>query len=318
MIVALSRFSVNNADQSEARAAFESRPYGVESAPGFLGLEVFQSGPTFYVLTRWSDESAFRSWHDGPGPAHGAAQTWIAAGLKLDPAQTELCVATRLDAATSAGAEGNLLSDGLIPLGRMIRESSSIHILILDAAGRITYASRAFGKAVGQDPMGMALGALLTAGSAEALRCRMASASTERFLLQLEPRQEERQSLQAFLQPHGAGHIVVAEPPWDDHRAVQEHLLALNSELSVLSRENARQAIALEAAHRQLRDAHWHLKKMSDVLPMCMSCRSVRTEDGQWEDVSSFLVKHSDFISHGYCTRCAEKLEAELVLPAKG
>ena len=52
MIVALSRFSVNNADQSEARAAFESRPHGIESAPSFLGLEVFQSGPTFYVLTR--------------------------------------------------------------------------------------------------------------------------------------------------------------------------------------------------------------------------------------------------------------------------
>lgn len=316
MIVALSRFSVNSGDESKTRAAFESRPHGVDSAPGFLGLEVFQSGPTFYLITRWSDEIAFRSWHDGS--AHSAAQTLIPSGLKLDPAQIELCVATRLDTATSAGTDGNLLSDGLIPLGRMIRESSFIHILILDAVGRITYASPAFGRAVGQDPMGVALGSLLTAGSAEELQCRMASASTERFLLQLEPRQEERQSLQAFLQPHGAGHIVVAEPPWDDHRSVEEHLLALNSELAVLSRENARQAIALEAANRQLRDAHWHLKKMSDVLPMCMSCRSVRTEDGQWEEVSSFLVKHSDFISHGYCTRCAEKLEAELVMPAKG
>lgn len=99
MVVAISTFSVRNGKEGEVRAAFEDRPRLVESAPGFLGLEVFQSGPTFLLFTRWADEPSFRAWHRSP--EHHRSHAMMPPGLKLDPAKTRLFVGERIDLATS-------------------------------------------------------------------------------------------------------------------------------------------------------------------------------------------------------------------------
>ena len=99
MIAAISIFAVRNGAEAEVRAAFERRPRLVESAPGFLGLEVFQSGPTFVLFTRWKDEASFRAWHGSP--EHHRSHAAMPSGLKLDPAQTRLVVGERIDGATT-------------------------------------------------------------------------------------------------------------------------------------------------------------------------------------------------------------------------
>ncbi len=74
----------------------------------------------------------------------------------------------------------------------------------------------------------------------------------------------------------------------------------------------------LKAAYEQLDKSFWHLKKIQEVLPICMECGKVKTADSSWEDVVSFLRKNSLFLSHGYCPACAEKLLSQLNMTRGG
>ena len=93
MIVALSRFKVANGMEDSVARAFLNRPWLVERAEGFLGLEVFtdsKDASVFFLSTRWTTESAFRQWHTSE--AHHASHLGIPKGLKLDAAFTQLVV----------------------------------------------------------------------------------------------------------------------------------------------------------------------------------------------------------------------------------
>ena len=310
MIAAISRFAVKNGKEAEVRRAFENRPREVETVPGFLGLEVFQDGATFILLTRWCDERSFREWH--ASAAHHQSHAMMPTGLKLDPSMTQLLVGARIDGATSEGPEGDLVNDLSVPLARLLREGASVQVAVVDGEGHIVRANGAFARAVGADPRGQSLDGLLTPASREALAVELAQQVSTSILLQLVPTTGDRSTLRAFVQRLSAGFMVVGEPPWDEHRALEARLVALNAELAVLSREHVRQARLLEKANRELHDSHWHLKKIAEVLPMCMSCRAVKTGEQSWEDVSTFLARSSDFLSHGYCARCAAMVEADL------
>ena len=54
----------------------------------------------------------------------------------------------------------------------------------------------------------------------------------------------------------------------------------------------------------QLRLSHWHLRKLGEVLPICVECGKVKTSESSWDEVVDFLKKNSDFLSHGYCPAC--------------
>ena len=64
----------------------------------------------------------------------------------------------------------------------------------------------------------------------------------------------------------------------------------------------------LKTAYDQLNTSFWHLRKIQEILPICMACGKVKTTDSGWEDVVSFLKKNSMFLSHGYCPECADKM----------
>ena len=81
-------------------------------------------------------------------------------------------------------------------------------------------------------------------------------------------------------------------------------LIELQGELAVAAREQARQARTLAEAKRDLEESHWHLEKISEVLPICLRCRRIKT-GGRWEAFTDYLLEHSDFLSHGYCPSCA-------------
>lgn len=73
---------------------------------------------------------------------------------------------------------------------------------------------------------------------------------------------------------------------------------------STIEREN----LTLKVAYEQLDSSFWHLRKIQEVLPICMGCGKVKTADASWEDVVSFLKNNSMFLSHGYCPDCEKKL----------
>jgi response regulator RpfG family c-di-GMP phosphodiesterase len=78
----------------------------------------------------------------------------------------------------------------------------------------------------------------------------------------------------------------------------------LQGKQSTIQRENK----TLKAAYDKLDKSFWHLRKIQEVLPICLACGKVKTTDSSWEDVVSFLQKNSMFLSHGYCPECAEKV----------
>jgi response regulator RpfG family c-di-GMP phosphodiesterase len=65
---------------------------------------------------------------------------------------------------------------------------------------------------------------------------------------------------------------------------------------------------ALKAAYDQLDKSFWHLRKIHEVLPICMNCGKVKTAESSWEDVVNFLKTNSKFLSHGYCPECLQTM----------
>jgi len=65
----------------------------------------------------------------------------------------------------------------------------------------------------------------------------------------------------------------------------------------------------IKEAYEQLQNSFWHLRKIQEVLPICMGCGKVKTNESSWEDVVLYLKNNALFLSHGYCPECAEKVK---------
>lgn len=65
----------------------------------------------------------------------------------------------------------------------------------------------------------------------------------------------------------------------------------------------------------ELKNALSQVKVLSGLLPVCASCKKIRNDKGQWEQMEVYIRERSDAtFTHGYCPECTEKLRAELYL----
>lgn len=124
-----------------------------------------------------------------------------------------------------------------------------------------------------------------------------------------------RRTLAAWIAVQSDGMFIIGEPDIQRDSPLEAELLAVNSEFATLLRENERKTKALEAARRkleeaakELQDSYWHIRKIHEVLPICMGCGKVKTETSKWEDVVAFLKNHTRFLSHGYCPPCGQEV----------
>ena len=62
------------------------------------------------------------------------------------------------------------------------------------------------------------------------------------------------------------------------------------------------------------------LAELRSLLPICCICKKIRTEEGKWEGVDSYLKKHSPdlSLSHGICPECAVREYPELAVRKSG
>jgi heme-degrading monooxygenase HmoA len=89
--VVISKFRVRNGMANEVADAFRKRPHLVDDAPGFLELQVLSPSDDeseFWLVTRWTDEDSFRTWHRSH--EYRESHAGIPKGLKLDPTATEV------------------------------------------------------------------------------------------------------------------------------------------------------------------------------------------------------------------------------------
>jgi len=65
---------------------------------------------------------------------------------------------------------------------------------------------------------------------------------------------------------------------------------------------------------RELQEALDNVKTLSGLLPICAKCKNIRTDDGYWMQVESYLRDYSGLnFTHSTCPECVKKLYPELL-----
>ncbi len=69
----------------------------------------------------------------------------------------------------------------------------------------------------------------------------------------------------------------------------------------------------LEKTTARLQEALDNIKTLEGLLPMCANCKSIRDNDGYWQQVEVYISDHSEAkLSHSICPDCATKLYPDL------
>jgi hypothetical protein len=54
------------------------------------------------------------------------------------------------------------------------------------------------------------------------------------------------------------------------------------------------------------------LQELRKLIPICASCKMIRSEEGEWEQIESYLHRNSTAaLTHGLCPECARGLMRE-------
>ncbi len=78
--------------------------------------------------------------------------------------------------------------------------------------------------------------------------------------------------------------------------------------------EDQREALIVE-----LQEALAKIKSLKGLLPICSSCKKIRTDKGSWEQIEVYIRDRSEAdFSHSICPECAERLYPEHKLHDKG
>ena len=73
--------------------------------------------------------------------------------------------------------------------------------------------------------------------------------------------------------------------------------------------ERQRAKEELERLVRDLMDALDKVKTLRGLLPICASCKKIRSDEGYWRDIETYIQEHSEAsFTHGFCPACAQKL----------
>ena len=65
---------------------------------------------------------------------------------------------------------------------------------------------------------------------------------------------------------------------------------------------------ALAARVRELQEAQAHIKNLQGILPICMHCHKIRTDQRSWEQLEAYISQHSEAqFSHSICPKCMRK-----------
>jgi hypothetical protein len=63
---------------------------------------------------------------------------------------------------------------------------------------------------------------------------------------------------------------------------------------------------------RELQAAMGNVKILTGLLPICVSCKRIRNDQGYWDQVETYISKHSEArFSHGTCPECTRRLYPE-------
>lgn len=101
--------------------------------------------------------------------------------------------------------------------------------------------------------------------------------------------------------------------------ALEDRLNSAHEKLANLQRLLARKDSRLKQVIADLRVAQAGLYNLQNLLPICSSCKKIRSELGDWQQVESYFIEHAGVkFTHSICPECSHKLYPGLGLHNKG
>lgn len=63
----------------------------------------------------------------------------------------------------------------------------------------------------------------------------------------------------------------------------------------------------LRRVSAELAEAATNIKHLAGMLPICCACKQIRNDEGYWQQVETYISKHTDAtFTHSYCPKCAK------------
>ena len=83
----------------------------------------------------------------------------------------------------------------------------------------------------------------------------------------------------------------------------------VNARLRTDVDERSRMVQERDRLLHELQAAMTNVKTLTGLLPMCVSCKRIRNDQGYWDQVETYITKRSDAkFSHGTCPECARRM----------
>ena len=106
------------------------------------------------------------------------------------------------------------------------------------------------------------------------------------------------------------GHLLKIVSFYLIYRAIIE--IGMREPYLVMFRNLKRSETDLRREKRKLEAALAQIKTLSGLIPICANCKNIRDDQGYWNQLESYIQKHSDAtFSHGICPECVAKLYPE-------
>jgi hypothetical protein len=193
---------------------------------------------------------------------------------------------------------------------RALGDSGDVVAFRLDASARITEWNRGFQKALDltSDPSGQPLERFLDSGAPGPVTFPREG---DDAAIRLHFRSEDG-TLSTFngrARGVAQGHIVAGARWLITHSDVLQKMTSLENQLLQVNRE-------LQSKVRELEEARETVRTLSDLLPICSSCKKIRDDQGYWSAIETYITNHSQILfSHGICPDCMRRLYPEFAPP---
>ena len=179
-------------------------------------------------------------------------------------------------------------------------DNAPVGYVILDSAGIIKQINSTFAHLLQNTAInkkGLAFAALMTQKDAAVFRARFTALFNNPSGKQIEADIVTGNGRVCHVQMAAASHIEKQENDGPD----KTELLLMITDVTELKK-----------TRQKLEKALANVKQLSGLLPICSHCKKIRDDQGYWNQIESYLDKHSDAkFSHGICQECLKKHYAE-------
>lgn len=259
MVTVISRFRVRNGFEDQVRAAFLAQPRLVENQADFCGLEVLTDASdrsVFLLITRWTSEAAFRSWHGSE--AHDPSREFIPEGFKLDASFTQIVVGNRVEDPQGVVNLNDAIEGQTVALSRWLLESDTIFALLLGPDWTIRSRNHAANRIFPCDPAGhidREIWDYVIFSDAESFRLQFSDPATRDkhpFRLNLSDGQSNPISVEVNLLDCPGGFLLLGAIEERHALRLQAERQMLTNQLATMARELSRKNKELEAANHAI------------------------------------------------------------------